>query len=102
MSATYGGATPAGRQAYSILDWAYEDPAGRAQEAIGRVREMATGLDQDALREVQGVMGMLTRLAGSVQYSPALANPVSISEQLDLENRKNASTGAPQGDEQPS
>ena len=58
--------TEQGKQAYAILDWAYEDPQGRAAEAVRRVGELARTADGDALREVQDAGAMLSRLAGTI------------------------------------
>lgn len=59
--------TPQGKQAYAILDWAYEDPQGRAADAVRRVDDLARSADGQALREVQDAGAMLARLAGTVQ-----------------------------------
>ncbi len=58
--------TVQGKQAYDILDWAYEDPPGRAAEAVQRVDELARSADGDALAEIQDAGSMLSRLAGSL------------------------------------
>jgi len=63
--------TPDGTEAYRILRWAQEDPAGRAAEAQRQVNDLARPLlHQDsqaqALREVQDAGTMLARLAGTV------------------------------------
>lgn len=72
--------TPAGKQAYVILAWAYDDPASRAEDAIGRVnRLMNPSLTDQARQELTDVGTMLSRLAGSLRTIPAR----TISSQVD-------------------
>jgi hypothetical protein len=66
--------TVQGRQAYAILDWAYENPAARAAEAVARVDELARSADGDALAEVQDAGSMLSRLAGAVSETAQAAD----------------------------
>ena len=63
--------TQEGRQAYAILKWAQEDPAGRAVQAQQQVDGLARPLlgqpgQVQALAEVQDAGTMLARLAGTV------------------------------------
>ena len=62
--------TPAGTEAYRILRWAQEDPAGRKADAQRQVNDLARPLlghpDQtQALAEVQDAGTMLSRLVGA-------------------------------------
>lgn len=65
MSARIDGDTPAGRKAYEILNWAYRDPAGRADRALERISALAESSTGDALREVRDAGTMCSRLAGA-------------------------------------
>lgn len=63
--------TPDGTEAYRILRWAQEDPAGRAAEAQRQMNDLARPLlgnpsQAGALAEVQDAGTMLERLPGSV------------------------------------
>jgi hypothetical protein len=62
--------TPEGAEAYRILRWAQEDPAGRAEQAREQVNELARPLlgsgSSQALRDVQDAGTALARLAGSL------------------------------------
>ena len=60
--------TPEGAEAYRILRWAQEDPAGRKADAHRQVNDLARPLLGDtaqaqALAEVQDAGTMLSRLA---------------------------------------
>ena len=60
--------TPDGTEAYRILRWAQEDPAGRAADAQRQVNGLARPLlgqlsQAQALAEVQDAGTMLSRLA---------------------------------------
>jgi len=60
--------TPDGTEAYRILRWAQEDPAGRKAEAVRQVNDLARpllGQDSQALAEVQDAGTMLSRLVGA-------------------------------------
>jgi hypothetical protein len=59
--------TPEGQQAADIASWAWEDPAGRVDEAIRQVGALAQTLpDGKALMQVQDAGTMLARLKGTV------------------------------------
>jgi len=63
--------TPDGTEAYRILRWAQEDPAGRAAEAQRHMADLARPLlhresQTQALAEVRDAGTMLERLAGTV------------------------------------
>lgn len=61
--------TPAGREAERIARWAWDDPAGRVQEALRRVGEMARNTaDAQELREIGDATSMLSRLAGTIVH----------------------------------
>jgi hypothetical protein len=80
--------TPDGTEAYRILRWAQEDPAGRAAEAVGQVNDLARPLLGDtaqaqALAEVQDAGTMLARLAGSLAGVTGGGGPAeSVSGQM--------------------
>jgi hypothetical protein len=67
------GRTATGVQAYSIREWAWQDPAGRVEEAIERVTDLARDATGPALNECEDVTQMLTRLAGTVGIDPVAA-----------------------------
>jgi hypothetical protein len=69
MGARAGGDTLQGRQAYGVLTWVYEDPEARAAEGRTRVAELARQATGAALREIQDVGTILSRLAGAVQFA---------------------------------
>lgn len=82
--------TPDGTEAYRILRWAQEDPAGRAADARRQMADLARPLLGDtaqtqALAEVQDAGTMLSRLAGAVSESGQAApddDPSSIAAQM--------------------
>jgi hypothetical protein len=63
--------TLTGSQADGIARWAWQDPAGRVQQAITQVEQLGQGADQDGLREIGDTLTMLTRLASSVSVQLA-------------------------------
>ena len=58
--------TPGGQQARNIAEWAWQDPAGRVQQAIEQVRELASSAEGRELAEIQDSGTMLSRLASSL------------------------------------
>lgn len=75
------GTTAEGRQAYAILSWANDNPPQRVAEASARIRALAVQTPPGpALREVQDVGTVITRLAGAV--SPVALSSHSISVQV--------------------
>jgi len=68
--------TPAGEQAYEIVQWAFENPQERAEQARQRLAEIFPGTPQER-NEVGDAATMLARLASSLE--PAGRN---ISDQM--------------------
>jgi hypothetical protein len=57
--------TPAGEQAWRIARWAWDDPAGRAEDGLARITALARTSPDD--KSVTDAGTMLSRLAGSLQ-----------------------------------
>jgi hypothetical protein len=55
--------TPAGQQAYGILEWVYADAPARVAEGQERMRQLALGSPDD--NDVTDAGTMLSRLAGT-------------------------------------
>ena len=74
-----------GGKAAGIAKWAWQDPAGRVEQAISEVRELAnTVTDPAALAEIQDAGTMLSRLASSVRRQPPPEPEPTIGDQLGL------------------
>jgi hypothetical protein len=73
--------TMTGGKAAGIARWAWGDPAGRVQQAIAEVRELANAeTDPAALSEIQDAGTMLSRLAGTLE--PVTLAAQSIAAQV--------------------
>jgi hypothetical protein len=72
--------TPDGQQAMAIARWAWADPSGRVGEAISKVRALASSATGQALAEIQDAGTMLSRLAGTLDTGPVVAEGTIIGQ----------------------
>jgi hypothetical protein len=64
----------------ALVKWAWEDPAGRVQDALSQVRELASTATGPDLAELQDAGVMLSRLAGTLDTGPVVGEDTILGQ----------------------